>query len=174
MEQLLILVDDQDREIGTETKSIIHQQGLLHRAFSIFLFNQQGEMLLQKRADSKYHSAGLWTNACCSHPNVRENLDAAAQRRLKEELGISTPLKELFTFTYRAEFGNGMIEHEFDHVFVGNYTGDLLVNPTEISDWRYVNMRSLQRSVNESPEQFTIWFRLAFPRILQWWEQNRT
>ena len=131
----LILVDEQDNPIGTCEKMEAHRKGLLHRAFSVFIFDAQGRMLLQQRALSKYHSGGLWTNACCSHPFPGEDNLTAATRRLQEELGFTTSLRKAFDFYYRAAFDNGLTEHEFDHVFVGQYEGTLEVNPQEVMDY---------------------------------------
>ena len=161
----VILVDETDMPVGTMEKIEAHQKALLHRAFSVFIFNGQGKMLLQKRAAGKYHSPGLWTNACCSHPRPGEETEAAAIRRLKEELGFITPLTELFTFTYRSDYDNGLTEFEFDHVFIGRYDGEVIPDPAEISDYCYLNMDEIRSDLETSPERFTTWFHLAFPLI---------
>ncbi|MBA4168640.1 MAG: isopentenyl-diphosphate Delta-isomerase [Chitinophagaceae bacterium] len=166
--QELILVDEMDRPIGTMDKMEVHQKGLLHRAFSVFIFNSQGEMLLQQRADEKYHSPGLWTNACCSHPGPGEEVADAAARRLNEELGFETPLRELFSFTYRAQFDNGLIEHEYDHVFVGMYDGKINADRSEVKNHEYLSLQQISNGLIEEPEQYTFWFHIAFPRIQDW------
>ena len=170
MEQQVILVDENDKPIGAAGKMEVHQKGLLHRAFSIFIFNSQGEMLLQQRALDKYHSGGLWSNACCSHPAPGEEILQAASRRLKEELGLETELKKLTELTYKANLDNGLTEHEYDHVFIGEYDGRLSVNKEEISDTCYQGMLSLQNSINSNPGNYTTWFRLIFPRVFEWWQ----
>lgn len=161
----VILVDEADRPLGVMEKIEAHRRALLHRAFSVFIFNRRGEMLLQQRAMDKYHSGGLWTNACCSHPRPGEDTRDAAVRRLFEELGFRTRLEKAFSFTYRAEFGNGLTEHEFDHVFVG--VDDQEPNPDrrEVSDYRYQSMDDIEAALRDRPEEFTSWFRLAFPLV---------
>lgn len=166
----VILVDEQDNAVGTAEKLQAHYNGgQLHRAFSIFIFNKQGEMLLQQRAMDKYHSGGLWTNACCSHPQPGEDTREAAMRRLREELGFETPVTKIFDFLYRAEFDNGLTEHEFDHVFVGRYDEEVRFNPEEVMNTRYMDLESLRESLRDQPGLYTAWFHLAFPRIEQWW-----
>lgn len=168
MNQHVILVNDQDEAIGTMEKMEVHQKGLLHRAFSIFIFNSKGEMLLQQRAQDKYHSAGLWTNTCCSHPQPGENIIESAQKRLEEEMGFTTPLTKVFDFTYQASFDNGLIEHEFDHVFSGAYDGEVKYNPVEVMNFSYRSLDEIRRSLHAEPEIYTAWFRLAFPRMERW------
>ena len=165
MEEQVILVDTEDREIGSMEKMEAHRKGVLHRAFSVFIFNTKGDMLLQKRAAEKYHSAGLWTNACCSHPRPGEATEAAATRRLREELNFSVPIRKVFDFTYRAEFSNGLIEHEFDHVFFGEFDGWVKFNPSEVSDYCYMSLEEVKESVALSPNKFTEWFRIVLPEI---------
>ena len=131
----VILVDEQDQEIGVMEKMEAHRQGLLHRAFSVFIFNEKGEMLLQQRSLDKYHSGGLWTNACCSHPRPGEDIQRAAQRRLHEELGFVTSIEEIFDFIYKSPFDNGLTEHEFDHVFIGVYDDVIEPNQKEVKDF---------------------------------------
>lgn len=172
MMQEVILVNEQDHEQGVMEKMEAHEKGLLHRAFSVFIFNKKGDMLLQRRALTKYHSGGLWTNACCSHPQPGETADAAAQRRLQEELGFSLPVEKVFDFVYRADFENGLTEHEFDHVFVGQYNGPIHPNPEEVMDFRYVSMESLRAHLEREPQLYTAWFRLAFPRIDEWYRDQ--
>src|SRR5687768_1222605 len=133
----VILVNERDEAIGKMEKMEAHRKALLHRAFSVFIFNSNGDMLLQQRADNKYHSAGLWTNACCSHPLPGEETASAAARRLHEELGFSTPLRKAFTFTYRSDFENGLTEHEIDHVFTGIFDGEVFPNESEVKNYTY-------------------------------------
>ena len=161
----VILVDDTDNPVGTMEKMEAHQKALLHRAFSVFIFNSKGEMLLQRRAPGKYHSPGLWTNACCSHPRPGEDTQVAAMRRMREELGFSTPLEKRLEFVYRTEFGNGLTEHEFDHVFVGQYDGAIRPDPTEISDYCYRGIADIRSDLQICPEKYTTWFSLAFKLV---------
>ena len=168
-EEKVILVNEHDDMVGVIDKLEAHRQGLLHRAFSVFIFNSKGEMLLQQRALTKYHSAGLWTNACCSHPAPGERTLDAAQRRLMEELGFETPIEKIFDFTYKAEFENGLTEHEFDHVFTGEYEGKLNVDPVEVKDFCYKEISEIKSMLEAHPQKFTAWFHIAFPRIEEWW-----
>jgi isopentenyl-diphosphate Delta-isomerase len=161
----VILVDEQDRPTGAMEKMEVHQKAMLHRAFSVFIFNDKGEMLLQKRAGKKYHSGGLWTNACCSHPQPGEESMLAANRRLEEEMGFTAPLKKVFSFIYKAAFANGLTEHEYDHVFIGNYNGLVKPDPDEVEDYRYQSLDELKQSLQTHPHHFTEWFKIAFPRI---------
>lgn len=161
----VILVDEKDNEIGTMEKMAAHREGRLHRAFSVLIFNSKGEMLLQKRASSKYHSGGLWTNACCSHPLPGEHIDLATRRRLNEEMGIDANPKFSYSFVYRAPLDKNLIEHEFDHVYTAVFDGRPAVNPNEVEDWKFVNMEWLARDVNIHPEQYTFWFRLIMDRV---------
>ena len=164
MEQV-ILVDETDQPLGAMEKMEAHRRAVLHRAFSVFIFNSRGEMLLQQRAQEKYHSAGLWTNACCSHPRPGEDTRAAALRRLREELGFTTDLFKLFEFTYRTAYDNGLTEFEFDHVFVGTYDQEISPDRTEVSDYRYQSMPEIEAELNSAPATFTSWFQLAFPLL---------
>lgn len=159
MKDEIVLVDEMDNPIGVAEKLAAHLEGKLHRAISVFLFNSKGEMLLQKRALGKYHSGGLWTNTCCSHPRPNEGVWEAANRRLYEEMGIHAELKKVFDFTYRAELDRGIIEHEFDHVFVGTFDGNPQLNLEEASDFRWIDMEHLQEEIKATPEQFTFWFK---------------
>jgi isopentenyl-diphosphate Delta-isomerase len=145
-----------------------HEKALLHRAFSVFIFDSNGSMLLQQRADNKYHSAGLWTNACCSHPEPGEDTTEAASRRLKEELGFNTPLTKAFTFTYRTDFENGLTENEFDHVYTGVYDGRIAANIDEVKSYRYLPMNEIEDLIAKHPGKFTSWFKIAFPKIRAW------
>ncbi|RYZ30956.1 MAG: isopentenyl-diphosphate Delta-isomerase [Chitinophagaceae bacterium] len=170
--QDVILVTVQDEQIGVMEKMEAHRKGLLHRAFSVFIFDREGRMLLQQRAATKYHGGLLWTNACCSHPYPDENVPAAAERRLNEELGFSIPLKEIFAFTYRAEVENGLIEHEYDHVFTGEYEGEIKPNSEEVAAFAYYSMDEIAAQLKEKPASFTTWFRIAFPQIEAWWKRT--
>ncbi len=161
----VVLVNENDEPIGTMEKLAAHQAAHLHRAFSIFLFNKMGEMLLQKRALNKYHSGGLWTNACCSHPYPGEEVQEAAQRRLYEELGIHTPIEKAFEFTYQAAFENGLFEHEFDHVFVGYYSSIIHPNPTEVADYCYKSLSEIKYDLTLQPAAYTPWFKIAMPHL---------
>jgi isopentenyl-diphosphate Delta-isomerase len=171
-EQQVILVNAQDEEIGLMEKMEAHRKGLLHRAFSVFIFDKNGKMLLQQRAGQKYHGGLLWTNACCSHPFPGERVEDAANRRLQEELGFATPLRKIFSFTYKAAVENGLVEHEFDHVFVGEYEGEINPDNLEVTDYAYYNMEELKSRIEAEPSLFTSWFQLAFPQIQDWWKQN--
>jgi len=166
----VILVDEEDNITGDAGKMEAHREGFLHRAFSVFIFNSKGEMLLQQRAMEKYHSGGLWSNACCSHPEPGEETGDAAARRLKEEMGIETGLQKVFSFVYKKEFENGLTEHEFDHVFAGVYDGIINESADEVMDYRFVEMQYISRSLEQTPEQYTAWFHLAFPQVQEWWK----
>ena len=161
----VILVDINDTPVGSMDKIEAHRKALLHRAFSVFIFNSKGEMLLQQRADKKYHSGGLWTNACCSHPAPGEDTLSAASRRLKEELGFTTPLVKAFTFSYRTDFENGLTENEFDHVFTGVYDGRIVADRDEVKNYQYLPLEEIEKSITDEPGKFTSWFVIAFPRI---------
>jgi isopentenyl-diphosphate delta-isomerase len=162
----IILVDKKDREIGVEEKLKAHQLGKLHRAFSIFVFNRKGELLLQKRARGKYHSGGLWTNTCCSHPRAGEELGEAVHRRLKEEMGFDCSLKEVFSFIYKVKFDNGLYEHELDHVFIGRYEGKPLSNPEEYEDWKWVSLKELKKDIQKNPQDYSFWLRTSLDRLV--------
>lgn len=161
----VILVDREDRAVGTAEKSAAHVAGALHRAFSVFVFDDAGRMLLQRRALTKYHSGGLWSNTCCSHPRPGEDTAAAAHRRLVEEMGFDCPLETAFTFVYRADVGGGLIEHEYDHVFIGRAGTQPVPNPAEVDAWRYVEIGALAGELRRHPEHFTFWFRIAFDEL---------
>ena len=168
----VILVNEQDEAIGTMPKMEAHEKGVLHRAFSVFLFDEEGRMLLQQRAANKYHGAHLWTHACSRHPYPGEVTATAAHPRLQEELGFTVPLQNIFSFTYRAEVENNLVEHEFDHVFAGRYKGEINFNPDEVAAVRYQPMEAIKRELQQQPHLFTTWFRLAFPTIEVWWQQQ--
>lgn len=164
----VILVDENDRALGTAPKLAAHQHGgHLHRAFSVFVFNSAGKMLLQRRAAGKYHFGGLWTNACCSHPGPGAPLVDCARSRLRHEMGIDVPLEKRFSFVYRADDpGSGLTEHEFDHVFVGRFDGEPEPNPEEVESFAWVNPEDLVRDVAAHPEQYTPWFRQVLERVV--------
>jgi isopentenyl-diphosphate Delta-isomerase len=164
----VILVNELDEPVGVMEKIEAHKQAKLHRAFSVFIFNSQGEMLLQQRADNKYHSAGLWTNACCSHPVPGEETYSAALRRLREELGFTTRLEKAFTFKYRTEFENGLTENEIDHVYTGVYDGAILPDNDEVKNFGFRSLPGIEQSLRDHPDEFTSWFIIAFPRIKKW------
>lgn len=164
----VILVDENDVPRGTMEKLEAHRKGELHRAFSIFVFNSKQEMLLQKRASGKYHSGGLWTNTCCSHPVPNENMEITAHKRLKEEMGFDCDIKEIFHFTYKTALENELTEHELDHVFIGYYNDVPQVNAEEVEEWKYIAIDTLQKSITQHPEEFTVWFKLVYPRVLDY------
>ena len=166
MEDQLILVDIFDNPAGTGQKLAVHQKGRLHRAFSVFVY-RGNKMLLQKRSAGKYHSGGLWTNACCSHPRQGEELSEAVERRLEEELGVRMPVEELYSFVYRAQFENGLIEYEYDHVFLGEYDGEIRLNEEEASEIRWMDMDELAEDLWKNPEKYTAWFLIAAPQVLR-------
>lgn len=160
MEEQVVLVTEEDEVLGLMGKMEAHENGILHRAFSVFLFNNQNELLLQKRASTKYHSPNQWTNACCSHPRIDETYLQAAHRRLKEELGIETTLEEQFHFIYKADVGGNLWEHELDHVFTGTYNGEFQLNQEEVAEVRYISMDDLDKEIKEHPHHFTEWFKI--------------
>lgn len=169
----VVLVDDDGRETGRMEKLEAHQRGLLHRAFSAFVVNEKGEMLLQQRAAQKYHSPDLWTNACCSHPFPGETVLAAATRRLDEELGFSCELEEFDFLKYFARFDNGLIEHEYDHLLVGRYDGGVSPNIEEVQDFKFVPLPEIEQRLRIEPERFTFWFRLAYPLVREYLRSNK-
>jgi isopentenyl-diphosphate Delta-isomerase len=164
----VVLVDELDNQTGVMEKMEAHEKALLHRAFSVFIFSSRGDMLLQRRAAGKYHSAGLWTNACCSHPLPGEPVAAAAARRLQEEMGFVTPLTKAFHFVYKAAFDNGLTEYEFDHVFTGVYDGEVRLNPAEADDYCYRSMAETEADMRQNGGRYTEWFKIAFPKLQQW------
>ncbi len=161
----IILVDEMDNPVGEMEKLEVHQKALLHRAFSIFIFNSNGQMLLQQRAEGKYHSPGLWTNACCSHPCVGQRTEDAAEKRLQEEMGFTVPLCKAFDFTYKASFENGLTEHEYDHVFIGKYDGVFDPDRAEVEDHCFAGMDEIKNSIHSHPQKYTEWFKIAFPKV---------
>ena len=170
--ELLILVDENDQQWGKLEKELVHQLGLLHRAFSIFIFNSKGELLLQQRADSKYHSGGLWTNTCCSHPRFGEELNDAVNRRLNEEMGMKSKTKFAFSFVYKTNFENGLTEHEFDHVFFG--VTDDLPNPekSEVKNWKYMSLKLLENDLEQNQHHYTAWFKICFNKVVTHFENK--
>lgn len=163
----VILVDTQDNPIGSMEKLEAHRNGAkLHRAFSIFVFNKKGETLLQKRAMTKYHSQGKWTNTCCSHPYVGESVGEAAHRRLEEEMGFDCDLKEIFSFTYRAQVGNDLTEWEFDHVLFGNYDGEPKLNPDEADDYKWISLDKLKKDMDKNPDAYSQWLRTSIDKVI--------
>lgn len=169
---MVILVDEQDNPVGSMEKMEAHLKGVLHRAFSVFIFNSKKEMLLQQRADHKYHSPGLWSNTCCSHPFPGEDTAMAAQRRLSEEMGFRTTLQKMYDFVYKVGFKNGLIENEFDHAFVGHYDGGIMINPDEVKSCAFRSMEEIKLQLNEQPETFTEWFKISFPKTEDWYRTN--
>ncbi len=168
MNELLILVDNQDNEIGALDKLSVHETGVLHRAFSVFIFNSGGELLLQQRAYHKYHSPGLWSNTCCSHPRQGETTDQACHRRLMEEMGLKTSLDFAFSFVYKAEFENGLTEHEFDHVYFGCCDDLPDPDPEEVMGWTYSSTDDLLDKMSGSPENYTEWLKICFPKVMEY------
>lgn len=169
----VILVNDRDEPIGVMEKMEAHRKAVLHRAFSVFIFNSKGEMLLQQRALGKYHSAGLWTNTCCSHPTPGEATDEAAVRRLQEEMGFDTPLTKIFDFVYKCEFEHGLTEYEFDHVFIGTYDGPIEPDSAEVHDYTFKSLDQIEDNLLSHPQKYTVWFGIAFPGVLQWARENQ-
>ncbi|NTE01223.1 isopentenyl-diphosphate Delta-isomerase [Agrobacterium tumefaciens] len=167
MKEQVILVDVNDFPVGYMEKLEAHEKGMLHRAFSVFIFNSKDELLLQQRAINKYHSGGLWTNTCCSHPRPEENNLKAANRRLMEEMGMKTDLSYAFNFTYRAEFDNGLIEHELDHVFFGK--SDLLpiLNREEVENFKYLSLSSLKKELQLNPDEYTPWLKICLEKVIE-------
>ena len=161
----VILVDEQDRQIATMEKIEAHEKALLHRAFSIFIFNDSGEMMLQRRALSKYHSPGLWSNTCCSHPRPGEGLEDATERRIVEEMGFQCKMNGVFSFIYKAAFDHGLTEHELDHVFIGTYNEDPLINTDEVEEWKWMATDDLINDIEVNPEDYTVWFKIALKEM---------
>lgn len=153
------VVDDQDQIIGYEEKLLVHRKGLLHRAFSILVFNDNGDLLIHKRAYNKYHSSGLWTNTCCGHPNPGESMEDAVSRRLEEEMGFTCDLSFGFKFHYKTTFDNGLTENEIDHVYFGKYNDDFVVNSDEVVDFKWVSMDEVRSSIDKEPEAYSYWFK---------------
>lgn len=161
----VVLVDEKDNETGIAEKLEAHRKGLLHRAFSVFVFNSKGELMLQKRAASKYHSGGLWSNTCCSHPFPGEVVTDAAKRRLQEEMGFTCDLDKSFAFIYKAELDNDLIEHEYDHVLIGHYNDAPHLNPQEVEDWKWIGLAELKADMERNPRNYTMWLKIVFAQV---------
>lgn len=164
---MVVLVDPNDQPIGKMEKMEAHEKGILHRAFSAFIFNDKNELMLQQRAFSKYHSPGLWTNTCCSHPRHNEKPVKAVHRRMVEEMGFDCEVEPAFTFNYKADVGQGLIEHEFDHVFIGYSQKQPQINPDEVNDWKYMRMEDIRKDMDQHPDRYTVWFKIAFDEVEQ-------
>ena len=167
MEEQVILVNENDEQIGTMPKMEAHEKAVLHRAFSVFIFNDNHELMLQQRARHKYHSPLLWTNTCCSHQRVGESNIEAGKRRLQEEMGFSVDLKETTSFIYKAPFDNGLTEHEFDHVMVGYYNGEPIINTDEVEHWKWMSLDAIKVDMTLHPEQYTAWFKIIFEKFYE-------
>jgi len=162
----VILVNERDEPLGLMEKMEAHEKGVLHRAFSVFVFNDKNQLLLQQRALGKYHSGGLWTNTCCSHPRSGETVEQAAHRRLKEEMGFDCELTKLTDFIYRAQLDKGLVEHEFDHVFVGKWEGEPNLNADEVASFRWMDVDAVERDMAANPDQYTAWFKIIYQQFL--------
>ncbi|MBI2550247.1 isopentenyl-diphosphate Delta-isomerase [Candidatus Woesearchaeota archaeon] len=163
----VILVDEKDNPVGNEEKLEAHRQGKLHRAFSIYVFNKHGQLMLQKRHSAKYHSGGLWTNTCCSHPRPGESLSEAAHRRLKDEMGFDCELKEEFSFVYNVKLDKGLTEHEYLHIFIGRFDGEPILNPEEAEGWKWMDFKELCQDMKKNTQAYTKWFQLTIDRLAQ-------
>ena len=170
-EEKVILVNEKDEQVGLMPKMEAHEKGLLHRAFSVFVFNDRNELMLQKRAHSKYHSPGLWTNTCCSHQREGESNIDAGKRRLQEEMGFSTELQDTTSFIYKAPFDNGLTEHEFDHILVGKFNEEPKLNPEEAADYKWLSLEEVKKDMKENPQIYTEWFKIIFDKYYQTIEQ---
>lgn len=170
-EEKVILVNQKDEQIGLMPKMEAHEKGLLHRAFSVFVFNDRNELMLQQRALTKYHSPGLWTNTCCSHQREGENNIEAGKRRLQEEMGFSTDLKDTISFIYKAPFDNGLTEHEYDHILVGKFNREPDLNPEEAADYKWLTLDEVRKDMRENPQIYTEWFKIIFDKYFQTIEQ---
>ena len=166
-EELVILVDETNKQIGLMPKLEAHQKAVLHRAFSVFVFNDKNELMLQQRALDKYHSPGLWTNTCCSHQRNGESNIQAGKRRLFEEMGFVTDLKESISFIYKAPFDNGLTEHEYDHVMIGYYNDKPNINKDEVADWKWMALEDVKKDLNDHPERYTVWFSIIFDKFYE-------
>ena len=171
IEDKVILVDNNDNQIGLMPKLEAHEKGVLHRAFSVFIFNNHGELMLQRRALTKYHSPGLWTNTCCSHQRDGESNISSGKRRLNEEMGFDTKLFEKTSFIYKAKFDNGLIEHEFDHVLVGNYNHSPIINSIEVDSWKWMSLENVKKDIKDHPGNYTAWFKIIFEKYYKYISQ---
>jgi isopentenyl-diphosphate delta-isomerase len=173
MDELLILVDENDRETGVMDKMSVHEMGLLHRAFSVFIFNSDSELLLQQRAIGKYHSGGLWSNTCCSHPKISEEMDAAVAKRLKEEMGLEANLSFQFKFLYQADFANGLKEHELDYVYFGTSDDNPAPDVNEVMNWKYISLEELTKEmIYLNPGNYTEWLKISLPQVEKFFKQK--
>lgn len=173
IEEKVILVNERDEQIGLMPKLEAHEKAQLHRAFSIFILNSKNEVMLQQRASQKYHSPLLWTNTCCSHQREGESNIQAGNRRLMEEMGFSTELKELFHFIYKAPFDNGLTEHELDHVMVGYFDGEPVINPEEVENWKWMDIDAIKEDMQVHPEKYTVWFKIIFDEFYHFLEEHK-
>jgi isopentenyl-diphosphate delta-isomerase len=173
IEENVILVNEKDEQIGLMPKLEAHEKAVLHRAFSVFILNSKNEIMLQQRAHHKYHSPSLWTNTCCSHQRAGETNIQAGSRRLYEEMGFKSELKELFHFIYKAPFDNGLTEHELDHVMIGYYNEDPVVNPDEVEDWKWMGIDAVKENMVLFPEQYTVWFKIIFDEFYHFIEEHK-
>lgn len=167
MQEYVILVDENDNSVGTAEKMDAHKNPKLHRAFSIFIVNSKGELLIQKRAENKYHCPGLWSNTCCSHPRPGESLEKAAHRRLQEEMGFDTKMVKVFSFIYKAEFDNGLTEKEYDHIFIGKWDGTPDINSKEVAEYKWISEDALKQDIEKYPATYTKWFKIALEKLLE-------
>lgn len=172
-EELVVLVDEKDVQIGLMPKLEAHEKALLHRAFSVFILNDKNEIMLQQRAAGKYHSPLLWTNTCCSHQRENETNVEAGKRRLQEEMGFSVPLKELFSFIYKAPFDNGLTEHEFDHVMIGYYNEAPVVNSEEVESWKWMTIEDVKEDMQKHAQLYTEWFKIIFDKFYHYIEAQK-
>lgn len=170
MKEFVVLVDQDDQKLGLMEKQQAHVAGLLHRAFSVFVFNSNGELMIQQRAASKYHSPTLWTNTCCSHPRDNETYEQAAHRRLKEEMGFDCDLEFKFSFIYKAHLDNNLTEHELDHVFIGTYNDEPKLNPEEVMAYRWFDLMDLKKDIEKNPQNYTAWFKIIFEHYVSYIE----
>ncbi len=164
-EEQVVLVNEKDEKIGLMGKQEAHEKALLHRAFSVFIFNEKEELMLQQRALNKYHSPGLWANSCCSHQRDGETSINAGKRRLMEEMGFTTELKETTSFIYKAPFDNGLTEHELDHILIGHYNAAPNINPEEVADWKWMDLEAVKKDMELNPESYTAWFKIIFDKF---------
>jgi isopentenyl-diphosphate delta-isomerase len=172
VEEQVILVNEHDEQIGLMPKMEAHEKAVLHRAFSVFVFNTKNELMLQQRAAHKYHSPLLWTNTCCSHQRDGESNTEAGTRRLKEEMGFTTDLKETTSFIYKAPFDNGLTEHELDHIMLGYYENEPIINKQEVEDWKWMPLEDVKHDINVHPEQYTAWFKIIFEKFYNYINTN--
>lgn len=172
-EEKVILVNENDEPIGLMEKLEAHEKAVLHRAFSVFILNDKNEVMLQQRAHHKYHSPMLWTNTCCSHQREGETNIEAGTRRLKEEMGFTVPLKELFHFIYKAPFDNGLTEHELDHVMIGYYNEAPSINAEEVEGWKWMKIDAVKEDMAQHPELYTVWFKIIFEKFYHFLEEHK-